>query len=167
MATKLLATPEEYLTMGFDGPDCEYLEGEIVERAMPDYVHGEIQARFVEIVYELKTQHPLRAVTEVRHRLAAARYRIPDVAIHYGPKPAERVPTTPPLVAIEIVSADDRYTNMVKKLQEYEAWGVPNIWVVDPEERSLAIFRQGKLEPAAVLEITALGITITPAQIFN
>ncbi len=167
MATKVLVTPEEYRTAVYDGPDCEYVEGEVVERATPDFAHGECQARFVELVYELKKQHPLHCVTEVRHRLSDSRYRIPDVAIHYGPKPTERVPSSAPLIAIEIISADDRYSNVVKKLREYEAWGVKHIWVVDPQERSLSVLRDGRLEPAATLDIPELNASLTSSQIFR
>ena len=34
MSTKALMSVEEYLRTSFDGSDCEYLDGEIVERNM-------------------------------------------------------------------------------------------------------------------------------------
>jgi Uma2 family endonuclease len=42
------------------------------------------------------------------------------------------VPDTPPLVAIEILSPDDRLIEVRQKLEEYQAWGVPHIWLIDP-----------------------------------
>jgi hypothetical protein len=35
---------EEYLNTSFDGADCEYLEGEIVERNTGELQHGRLQA---------------------------------------------------------------------------------------------------------------------------
>ncbi|HXI41245.1 MAG TPA: hypothetical protein VNH83_14775 [Bryobacteraceae bacterium] len=32
MPSKVLMDVEEYLRASFDGPDCEYLDGEVVER---------------------------------------------------------------------------------------------------------------------------------------
>jgi Uma2 family endonuclease len=43
--TKTLMTAEEYLRTSFEGVDREYVDREIVERPMPTYDHGEIQAR--------------------------------------------------------------------------------------------------------------------------
>jgi hypothetical protein len=34
MGTKVLMGVSEYLRTNFEGPDCEYLDGEIVERNM-------------------------------------------------------------------------------------------------------------------------------------
>ena len=34
MSTKVLMDVSEYLRTNFEGPDCEYLDGEIVERNM-------------------------------------------------------------------------------------------------------------------------------------
>lgn len=81
MATKTLVTPAEYLEMVFDGPDREFVDGEVVERAMPDLPHADRQTRLIEIFYELRKSHPLFAVTEVRHQLSGRLFRIPDVAV--------------------------------------------------------------------------------------
>ena len=46
MSTKVLMSVEEYLRPSFEGPDCEYLDGEILERkdpagALADVLHTE------------------------------------------------------------------------------------------------------------------------------
>ncbi|MDX1979014.1 MAG: Uma2 family endonuclease [Bryobacteraceae bacterium] len=165
MATRTLVTPDEYLHMVFDGPDREFVDGEVVERGMPTYSHGQYQTRVVEIFYELRKSHPLFAVTEVRHQLHGNLFRIPDVAIHFGKRPSEQIPSTPPFAVVEIISPDDRYTNIVRKLREYAEWGVPHIWVIDPEEQTLSVF-QDALRPVSLFEIPELGVTISKAEIF-
>ena len=42
MSTKVLMGVDEYLRTSFDGPDCEYLDGEIVERNMAELPHGDV-----------------------------------------------------------------------------------------------------------------------------
>jgi len=66
MATKPLVPVEEYLRTSFDGPDREYLDGEIVERNVGENQHSEVQAR--RQVRRLRIPQPVR-------RLAFARVR--------------------------------------------------------------------------------------------
>ena len=42
MSTKILMDVEEYLRTSFDGSDCEYLDGEIVERNWGEFPHARI-----------------------------------------------------------------------------------------------------------------------------
>jgi Uma2 family endonuclease len=140
MASRLQVAPEEYLATSFDGTDREYVRGEIVERSMPDYVHGRMQAKLLIRFGQLEASHRLYGCSETRMLLAPSLYRIPDVAVFAGTEPEERVPIRPPLVAIEIVSPDDRYSEMLEKLKEYQQWGVTHIWVVDPQRRALAAY---------------------------
>ena len=143
MASRLQVAPGEYLSTSFDSTDREYVRGEIVERSMPDYVHGRMQAKLLVRFAELEASHRLFGCSETRMRLAPDLYRIPDVAVFAVTEPEERVPSLPPLVAIEIVSPDDRYSEMLEKLAEYQQWGVANIWVVDPQRRTLAAYEDG------------------------
>jgi len=45
MSTRALVPVEEYLRMSFEGPDPEYLDGELVERNLGDDSHSSTQAR--------------------------------------------------------------------------------------------------------------------------
>jgi len=47
MPSKVLMDVEEYLHATFDGPDCEYLDGEVVERNMGELPHGILQGRLI------------------------------------------------------------------------------------------------------------------------
>jgi Uma2 family endonuclease len=72
-------------------------------------------------------------------------FLIPDVAVFYPHEPG-LVPDTPPLIAIEILSPDDRLTKVREKLEEYRAWGVPHVWLVDPHSRRLYSCDEGLRE---------------------
>src|SRR5215470_9335409 len=106
MASRLQVAPSEYLATSFDGTDREYVRGEIVERSMPDYIHGRMQAKLLIRFGEFETSHRLFGCSETRMLLAPDLYRIPDVAVFAETEPQERVSSRPPLVAIEIVSPD-------------------------------------------------------------
>lgn len=161
---KVLVNPEQYLHAVFEGPDCEYVDGGLVERALPNLDHSEIQARFIEIIYDLKKRLPLLAFPEVRHKLSETCYRIPDVAIHLQ-RPAAQVPDTPPFAAIEIISPDDRFSAIQSKLLEYEEWGVKHIWVVDPNQRTLSVFQDSALKRVEEFRLPEFDITIEKSAI--
>ena len=92
-------------------------------------------------------------------------YRIPDAAVFLGSEPPA-VPDTPPLVAIEILSADDRMPEVLDKLREYRAWGVPHIWLVDPESRWMYIYDDG-LREVGSLKLPELDFELQPADVFG
>jgi Uma2 family endonuclease len=70
-------------------------------------------------------------------KLREGLYLIPDVAVFWPSAPTLLVPDCPPLVAIEILSPDDRLSAVREKLQECRAWGVPHVWLVEPHSRRL------------------------------
>ncbi len=70
---------------------------------------------------------------EVRTRVAGTRVRLPDVVV--GPKkPWPQTLVEPPLLVIEIVSPDDRFSDL-KVVEDYQRMGIENIWVIDPQKR--------------------------------
>ncbi|MCC6393937.1 MAG: Uma2 family endonuclease [Bryobacterales bacterium] len=167
MSTRALVSPEEYLHMTFEGPDSEYVDGEILERTMPNEEHSAVQVRFVEIVYELKKRGiRIFARTELRHQLAPSVFRIPDVAIFEGVSVGASIPTAPPLAVVEIISPDDRFIDISAKLHQYQEWGVPHIWIVNPQDKTFAIFRNNSLTDADRFEIPEYQVAISSAEFF-
>jgi Uma2 family endonuclease len=163
---KTAVSVEEYLRTSFEGPDREYVDGVIVERAVGDNPHSAVQTQIIEIFYELRKNYPLFARVELRHRVHATRYRIPDVAVFRGGWPSEEVPSSPPYIAIEIISPDDRYTETIQKLEEYRGWGVSHIWLIDPRLRKLAVYDAVGLHDVPAFALPDFAIQIAPEQIF-
>ena len=58
---------------------------------------------------------------------------LPDVCVIRGPRPSEEIFSNPPLIWIEILSPEDRPIRVNKKVHQLLEFGVPNIWVIDPE----------------------------------
>jgi Uma2 family endonuclease len=120
----------EYLGHTYD-PDCEYIDGTIRERNVGEIDHSDAQTAAV--VYVQTQIKGVWAGVEVRVQVNATRYRVPDVTIVRGGKPAGRVITTPPEVAVEILSPDDRASDIQDKIDDYLGFGVPCVWVIRPE----------------------------------
>lgn len=148
MSAKTLMSVEEYLQTAFEGADCEYLDGEVVERNMGELPHGDIQG---ELIYRLKqvSAGRLRVVPEIRIQIDPRRFRVADIGVWRTGDIGKRIPNTPPLIVIEVLSPEDRMVRMLPKIQEYLAIGAEWIWVIDPDERKALIYSQAS--PAGVL----------------
>jgi Uma2 family endonuclease len=158
---------EEYLRTSFDGADREYLDGEIVERNVGDLLHSEAQHRLDLELGILGKKLPFHVRPELRVQVAPRRYRIVDLAVFAGPKPTERVPSSPPLVTIEILSPDDAFADVLDKLEDYRKWGVEHVWLVDPRARRLFAYKGAGLSEVAAFEIPEYEVRIPSSEIFE
>ena len=132
VTTGVLVPLAEYLGHTYD-PDCEYLEGVLVERNVGEMGHGDVQTS---IAFEVRLRAKgFWAVVEVRMQVRPERFRIPDVTIVRGGRPAHRIFTAPPEVVVEVLSPDDRVPYTQSKIDDYLAFGVPCVWVIDPESQ--------------------------------
>jgi Uma2 family endonuclease len=73
--------------------------------------------------------------------------RGPDVAYFpTSPKLAELNPKwieETPALAVEVLSPNDRPGKVTRKVKDYLKSGVKMVWVVDPEERNVTVYRPG------------------------
>src|SRR5258708_10954430 len=152
MSTKLLMDVEEYLHTAFDGADCEYLDGEIVERNMGEIAHGDVQLNLGRRLQRLRQKLGIRVIPEIRIQIHARRYRVADLAVWRDDNIGTGIPTAPPFLAIEILSPEDRMVRMLPKIQEYLSIGVEYVWVVDPQEKAAMWYSQ-KNPAGAVCEV--------------
>jgi Uma2 family endonuclease len=166
MGTKAALPVEEYLHTAFPDLDKEYRDGVLVERSLPDYLHSKTQGLLIALFVALRKAFPVFVCPELRVRVRPGLIRIPDVSVYYPNEPQEPVPTIPPFVAIEILSPDDRMTDVRAKFAEYRAWGVTHVWLVDPHSKRMYTC-DAELVEVSVLRITELGVELRPADIFG
>jgi len=140
MATKTLMDVEEYLRTSFEGPDCEYLDGEVVERNMGELPHAEVQGQLLYLLREMASRLAIRVLPEIRIQIHSRRYRVADLAVWRAGHIGERIPTVPPFLAIEILSPEDRMIRMQEKVQDYFSIGVEWIWLLDPQEKKAIVY---------------------------
>src|SRR5579864_2056111 len=135
MSSRTLVSVEEYLHTSYS-PDCDYVDGEIVERNVGELDHSDSLGHiYVYLRNRVREQHILHPFISLRVQVAPTRFRIPDVCVVAGPKPTEQILTHPPLIAIEILSKDDRMSAMQEKIADYLNFGVRYVWVIDPSTR--------------------------------
>ena len=141
MSVETLIPVEEYLNTSYD-PDVEYVDGVLVERNVGDWPHSLVQSN---LIFALRTKYPrVYAVPELRSQTRSTRYRLPDVCLLLA-APKTKYLLDAAFLAIEILSEDDRMSKMMEKLEEYDRKGVPNIWLIDPRLRTMAVYSSGVL----------------------
>lgn len=140
---------DEYLHTSFDGADCEYLDGEVVERNAGEIPHSRIQAQLAYLLMQMEATLGIQALLAIRIQITARRFRVADLAVWRAGNIGDRIPNVPPFLVIEILSPEDRITRMQSKTQEYLAIGAEWIWLVDPEERKAITYSQSN--PAGTL----------------
>ncbi len=142
MTTKAMMSVEEYLRTSFEGPDREYVDGEIVERNMGELPHGEAQIQLGYLLKMMASRLGIRVVSEIRIQINPQRYRVADLAVWRAGNIGERIPTVAPFLVIEILSPEDRLVRTQPKIQEYLSIGVEWIWLIDPEEKKAILYSQ-------------------------
>jgi Uma2 family endonuclease len=146
MATTHLISVEEYLHSTFE-PDAEYVEGRIVQRSMPKKPHSKIQSYLDRTLYEKghTLGYEVWVEQRVRTRRDPARYRIPDVCLTFG-EPDEDIFSEPPFLCVEVLSPDDAALEVRIKVDEYLAFGVAYVWIVDPISLGGEIHTRDRIE---------------------
>jgi Uma2 family endonuclease len=152
--------------MSFEGPDPEYLDGELVERNLGGEKHSSTQINLGAILHSLRKKHGFHVRPEIHMRLAPTRIRVADLAV-FLEKPADEIPSSPPHVVVEIVSPGDRYQEILEKLKEYRAWGIRHIWLVDPGSRNFSVYDDAGLREVPALELPEFELTIQKSDVFE
>ncbi len=148
VATAGLMTVEEYLRGEFE-PDVDFVDGRIEERNVGEFDHSTWQEVLQAWFRDHYKEWSLRARPELRTRVSANRYRVPDVAVMDMGLPTEQILVTPPVAVFEVLSPEDTLRRMMVKLRDYERMGVRNIFLIDPEVPSFSQYKDGSLSLAA------------------
>ena len=146
-------------------PDAEYVDGSIEERPMGEDSHSAWQEA---IAYWFRMHAEIwniRVRPELRVQIAPTRFRVPDVAILDASLPREPIATHPPLAVFEVLSPEDTYKRLLRKLHDYAGMNIPGIFVVDPDTGSVECFEQGGLAPCRDFHLPASGITFPFTEI--
>ena len=168
MPAGTLTSVEEYLNSSYH-PDREFIDGAILDRSLGERDHSELQGEFIVYLARLRQQLGIHVYPEQRVQVSSTRFRVPDVCVVAGPKPAEQIFTKPPFICIEILSKDDRMAEMRQRIDDYLAFGVPYCWVVDPRERKAWVYTSEGCREAAdgVLRTENPEIVVPLAAVFD
>jgi Uma2 family endonuclease len=128
---------EEYLTSVYK-PDCDYVDGEVLERNWGELDHSRAHAAVAAYFFARRTGWDLTVLMSVRIQVKPTRFRIPDVCVLLGDTD-EQILTKPPFLCIEILSPEDRWVRVNERISDFLVMGVPYVWVIDPQTKQAYI----------------------------
>jgi Uma2 family endonuclease len=138
VATTTFVPLQEYLETSYR-PDCEYLDGELLERNVGEWDHSRLQGLLVRYLSNREKQWGILVVPEQRVQVKARRFRVPDILVLTGP-PTGPIIKEPPFLCVEILSPSDRMTEMQERIDDYLDFGVRYVWLINPRNRRAFIY---------------------------
>lgn len=168
MQTRTLVSANEYLTTSYR-PDRELVDGVLVERNVGEYDHSRLQMLLGGYLYSREKQWGIRVVPEQRVQVKPDRFRVPDLCAVKSESPIEQIFTRPPFLAIEILSKDDRMSEMQEKIDDYLAFQVPYVWLLDPRTKRAYVYTAGGMQEVkdGVLRTAGPEIAVPLAELFE
>ena len=130
MATTAQVSLTDYLNTEYE-PDCDYVDGALEERHVGKGRHSRTQFLLALWFGNREKEFGLQGRTEQRFQVSPTRVRIPDICL-LPESNRDEVLQSPPILWVEILSPEDRWSRVQAKLDELIAFGVPAIWVIDP-----------------------------------
>ncbi len=73
--------------------------------------------------------------------------RLPDVVVVTNREQSSGALDNPPLIAIEVFSPTDTYTELKHRAADLQAMGIENVWLIDPEQRTAEVWNGQSWEP--------------------
>ena len=146
-APQRLVSEQEYLHTAYR-PDCDYVDGFVLERNVGTPPHGRLQGLILSFLMAREMQWQIKALPETRLKIRQRKYRIPDVMVLPASTPLpDLVIEQSPLLCVEVVSPKDRLSDLVLRAGEYFEIGVPVTWIFDPKKKKWWIYSdQGTVE---------------------
>lgn len=104
---------------------------------------------------------------EYRVQTTERHFRIPDVCATRADASFERIICQAPLLCIEVMSHEDRMSEILERVEDYLMMGVSTVWVVDPRRRRVFIADgSGVQQVTEQLFVTGTAIEIPVADVF-
>jgi Uma2 family endonuclease len=136
---------DEYLRSSYR-PDVEYVDGCLLERSVPTYLHSMLQAILVAYFRQFERECRFKVLPELRTQIVEGRrYRIPDLLLCAVPTRIDRIMNETPLAVIEVLSPGDTVRETLQRFRDYSSLGVPHIVQMDPESQVAHRFLDGSL----------------------
>ncbi len=168
-------TLEEFLKLPETKPASEYINGQIIQKPMPQGKHSKLQGKLVTAINEVvEPKRIALAFPELRCTFGG-RSIVPDVAVFaWGRIPVDEngdianVFEAAPDWTIEILSPDQSQTKVTGNILHCLNHGSSLGWLIDPDERCVLIYPLGKqpellnkeLDVLPVPDLVALRLTV-------
>ncbi len=180
-------TYAEYRALEFDDADnfqYELLNGELVKKASPTVQHQRISIRLIRALLKHLEQNPLMG--EIFHApldVVLDDFNAPQPDILFIRKEnlaiideAEQIVRGVPDLLVEILSPGSIKRDRIEKMELYERFGVPEFWLIDPNNRSVEVYHLEEAkyrifafsaESGAVQSAVLAGLIVDLSQLFE
>jgi Uma2 family endonuclease len=144
-AVKQRLTEEEFLRLPDDGRKYELVEGEA--REVPAGVlHDAIVMRIGFLMYPSAQKVGFLAASSAGFKMVTGNIRSPDISLVLRERLPEGKPPQgflegAPDLAIEVLSPNEDWAELGRKLGEYFASGSKEVWLVDPEKHMVTVYK--------------------------
>ena len=140
-------TLEEFLGLPETKPASEYIDGQVIQKPMPQGKHSTLQTELSTVINtSLKPRKIARAFSELRCTFGG-RSIVPDISVFIW----QRIPRdsrgeiantflAPPDWTIEILSPEQRQTRVTKNILHCLNRGTQMGWLVDPDEQTIFVY---------------------------
>jgi Uma2 family endonuclease len=159
----------------------ELEEGEIVEMSRPGERHGVVCGNTTGLLWNYTRQVKKGYVCTNDTGLILKRdpdtVKGPDVSLYLESKRYEdleiKYPEKLPDLIVEVMSPNDKVGKMMRRISNFLARGVPMVWLVDPDDKSVTIYRANHLpmvveEPEELANLEELpGFRCQVAELFH
>ncbi len=140
-------TLEDFLQLPETNPASEYIDGQIIQKPMPQGKHSAIQTELAAAINAaIKPQRIARAFSELRCTFGG-RSTVPDVSVFVWDRiPRDRngevanVFHLAPDWTIEILSPDQSQTKVTKNILHCLKYNTQMGWLIDPDEKSIFVY---------------------------
>jgi Uma2 family endonuclease len=135
----------DYARFPDDGNRYEVIDGEVLVTPAPSTDHQHIALNLASALRAYVEREPIGVVLpDVDLLFVTGQFLRPDLVVVPNSSRAgitRRGVEMPPALVVEILSPTSSSIDRVKKPRRYGDFGVPEYWVVDPEERVVWVWR--------------------------
>jgi Uma2 family endonuclease len=133
--------------------NLELERGEVVEMSRPGEIHGYVCLN-VGVILALYARQRKRGYacsndTGVIWERDPDTVKGPDIVFYDQNRKLEEMevkyPARAPKLAVEVRSPNDRWGKVQRRISQFLKWGTSVVWLVDPEERAVTVFRPNHL----------------------
>lgn len=144
-------TITEFLRLPETKPATEYIDGQLVQKPMPQGKHSKLQGQLVpEINNVTESSHIALALPELRCTFGG-RSIVPDIAVFtWSRLPLDEqgdianVFSTAPDWSIEILSPDQNQSRVTANILHCLKFGCQMGWLIDPNIKSVLVYPSGQ-----------------------
>ncbi len=143
-----MLTLAEFLQLPETTPASEYIDGQIIQKPMPQGKHSAIEGEFVPAINGVvKSKRIARAFPELRCTFGD-RSIVPDIVVLIWSRiprdengEVANIVSVAPDWTIEILSPDQNQTKVTKNILHCLKHGTQMGWLIDPDEQTVFVYR--------------------------